>query len=251
MRKKWWADFFDETFSDLTREWRNEAYLGYLADFLIEKFILKKGSLLFDQCCGTGEISHALAKKGIRVIGVDQSKKYIAKARKTKLPCTFYAGDAFTFVTPEKCDAAVNWWTSFGLVEEDSQNIKMLKRVYESLKPGGWFALEYSNADYETKHFIERTEYKKRIKGGVLTSIREYKIDKARGMKTSRWTYRYPSGKTVKKYGETRLYTPKDITPMLRACGFRKIKILADIDGNKVSKDHPRFLCLAQKPPKK
>ncbi len=244
MDKKWWVDFYDDSFFTLTGDNRSKTELKKLSSFLVKNLRLKKFSLVFDQCCGTGVISHALARKFMRTIGIDQSKDYIATARKNDLSCKFRAADAFTFVTPEKCDAAINWWTSFGFLDDDRQNIEMLLRVYESLKPGGWFAIEYSNATCDIKNAKKRIHYKK----GDISFTRTYKLDKKRGMRGSTWVYRYRDGNTVKKYGETRLYTPKDVVSLLKGCGFTNFKVVADINGGRFTKNSPRFICLAQKP---
>jgi hypothetical protein len=185
-----------------------------------------------------------LAKKGMRTFGIDQSKDYIAKARKTDLPCSFRVVDAFAFVSPEKCNAAINWWTSFGFLPDDRENIKMLRCAYRSLKPGGWFAIEYSNATCDIKNAKKHIHYKK----GDISFSRVYKLDKKRGMRGSTWVYRYRDGKTIKKYGETRLYTPKDMVSLLQDCGFMDFKVIADINGRPLTKNSPRFICLARKP---
>ncbi|MDO8571745.1 MAG: methyltransferase domain-containing protein [bacterium] len=107
----WWETFFEGNFADFFLE-RDKKATKTITRFLIKKLSLKKGMTVFDQCCGTGGLSFALAEKGISTIGVDQSPSYIAhakkKAKRRGLNCTFHRDDAFLFISPKKCDAAVN-----------------------------------------------------------------------------------------------------------------------------------------------
>jgi SAM-dependent methyltransferase len=244
----WWADFFDDAFGSLYLDREGDAALPQTVDFLIGALSLKPGDLLFDQCCGTGAISHAFAERGIRTTGVDQAESYVAKARRRDLPCEFTAGDAFTFVPRAPCDAAINWATSFGYSDDDAKNIEMLRRIYESLKPGGRFGFEYSNGACDIKNFRKTAEYRQVLPDGELVVARKFHLDLGRGMRGSHWTYRHPGGRVTERSGESRLYMPCDIAAMLRACGFKNIRLMADIRGGAVTVDSPRFICLAEKP---
>lgn len=244
----WWAEFFDDAFGGLYLDRENDKALLQTVGFLIDALNLKIGNLLFDQCCGTGAISHAFAELGIHTIGVDQAEGYIVKARQKKLPCTFFAGDAFTFVPDKPCDAAINWATSFGYMDDDTKNIEMLRRIYEGLKPGGRFGFEYSNGACDLKNFKDTVEYRQALSGGELIVTRKFYVDMERGMRGSRWIYRHPDGRITERSGESRLYMPCDIAAMLRACDFTDIEIISDIQRNPVTIDSPRFICLATKP---
>lgn len=246
-KENWWADFFDDSFGSLYLDRDGDSLLPQTVDFLIKALNLKAGSLLFDQCCGTGAISHAFAERDIRAVGVDQAESYIAKARQKKLPCTFVTGDAFTFLPDAPCDAAINWATSFGYMDDDVKNIEMLRRIYESLKPGGRFGFEYSNGACDLKNFKDMVEYRQALPEGELVVTRKFYINMKRGMRGSRWTYRHPDGRITERSGESRLYMPCDVTAMLRSCGFTDIEVMADVRCNPVTIDSPRFICLATK----
>ena len=250
--KNWWASFFDDAFGKLYLDRDDDTALPETVAFLIDRLGLKPGSKLFDQCCGTGAIAHAFAAQGVHVMGVDQAENYIAKATQTAakdgLPCQFAVGDAFTYTTPEPCDAAINWATSFGYMDDDGRNIEMLRRIFESLKPGGRFGFEYSNGACDLKNFRDKVEYRQQLPAGELYVSREFYTDMARGMRGSHWTYHHPDGSVTRSHGESRLYMPCDIAWMLRMCGFENIEIMADWHGGEVTIDSPRFICLATKP---
>ena len=169
----WWQSFYDDTPFELYMVRSNEAELEESIAFLREKLHLTAGATIFDQCCGFGAMSIPLAERGFRMFGADLCKKYIAmakqavasksdktksgktgsakgKSRKTasstaKLDATFTVADAFDFVPRVACDAAFNWYTSFGYADEDEQNMKMVARAFAALKPGGHYALDFLN----------------------------------------------------------------------------------------------------------
>ncbi len=247
-KENWWETFFDDAFGGLYLDREGDEALPRTVDFLIGALNLKPGLVLFDQCCGTGAIAHAFAERGIHVIGVDQAESYIVKARRKDLPCTFVTGDAFTFVPDRPCDAAINWATSFGYMDDDRRNIDMLRRIFDSLKPGGRFGFEYSNGACDLKNFRETVQYRQVLPQGELVVDRRFHVDMERGMRGSSWTYRHPDGTFSERSGESRLYMPCDIALMLKQCGFGEIEIMADRAGGKVTIDSPRFICLATKP---
>jgi len=248
--KHWWNKFFEKTFSRSYLR-RDEKTLRQIIDFLVTNLHLKKNSRVFDQCSGTGEIAHALAQQGIKVVGVDQSKTYVheakEKAKKNNLSCEFYAGDAFYFKPKGYYDAAINWYTSFGYSCDDNKNIKMLRCAYKSLKRGGYFALDYYNTASIIKNF--KPLMSKRLKIGkiMIKLIRVSKIDLEKGMLLSRWIYKYANNKAKELHGETRLYLPVDLKRMFLEVGFKKIKFYGTIKMEKLTINSPRCIIVGKK----
>ena len=51
-------------------------------DQIIKILDIKKGAKILDLCCGIGRHSLELARRGYRIVGVDLTEEYLAKARK-------------------------------------------------------------------------------------------------------------------------------------------------------------------------
>lgn len=247
----WWDDFFDENFARLSLERSDKKQLDAELDFLIHQLQLKKNQIVFDQCCGIGTLSHAMAKTGVQTIGIDQSESYIniakQSAQKTHASCTFFHGDALTFVCPEKVDAAFNWYSSFGYSAKDELNLCMLQRNYDSLKCGGRFVLDYVNPAFIFQHFMEQTLIQKQLPEGELNVYKHSSVDLKRGMLLSTWRYEFPDGRQVTKSGESRLYFANDLSQMLESCGFQIIDFHGDVSGSPLTKDTQRCIITAQK----
>lgn len=144
-----------------------------------------------------------IASKGIETIGIDQAEHYIEHARQKALhkKCTnasFEAASAFEYVTPQKCNGAFNWYTSFGYAEDDTINIQMLHRVRESLKPSAIFILDYMNVPNVLANFQPVFKRQQDINGQKVLFEKHTNIDQERGMIGSRWVYKFADGSSDK-----------------------------------------------------
>jgi 2-polyprenyl-3-methyl-5-hydroxy-6-metoxy-1,4-benzoquinol methylase len=156
--KGWWTDFFDDfrpVFSEINAKKTNAE-----ARYLIKKLNLKPGSKFLDCPCGIGRISIPMAKKGIRVTGVDITKSYLnelaKKAKRGGLNIGTVHRDMRRIDFDSQFDAAGNLWTSFGYFQKESDNRLVLKKIFKALKPGGKFALDILNRDWIMANYVPR-----------------------------------------------------------------------------------------------
>src|SRR5690242_13680494 len=97
----WWAALYDDFIADVLLA--DTSDVDDTVRFLTRELRLERGDRIFDQCCGTGRLSAALARWGARVIGVEQAARYVERARSAAkgLDAAFVVGDAFEFVPAE------------------------------------------------------------------------------------------------------------------------------------------------------
>jgi len=251
-KNDWCKEFFDDFFAEHHLVRTDKKELDNTISFLEEKLHLQPGCRIFDQCCGVGSLSIALASKSYKMTGVDLIPSYIARARrdalKTGASCLFESGDAHDYIAPEPCDAAINWWTSFGYTPNDSQNMKMLHCACASLKPGGWFALDYMNAPQKLKDFGSGTCARHETKKGNYTSIWESHLDRRNNMIVKKWRYRDTAGREFEKQGGgAKLYTKDDLEKMFISCGFGNIRFYGSITGETATDTSPRCIVVAER----
>jgi 2-polyprenyl-3-methyl-5-hydroxy-6-metoxy-1,4-benzoquinol methylase len=218
--------------------------------FLQEKLLLTSGTRVYDQCCGIGSLSIPLASLGHQVVGVDQCARYIERAEQAKpeaIQLQFTAADACEFVCEEPCDAVFNWWTSFGYAPTDQQNLQMLRRAYESLKPGGRFALDYLNVPGILRNFQRHVVTRRSCELGDVVLIRESEIDLSRGTMEKIWSYQLPDGTHVNRSSSVRLYMPHEICEMFSEVGFEKVELYGNIAGEALLLDSQRCIAIGQK----
>jgi len=239
----WWADFYNDTIAELFLVRDEAAEL----DFLVERLELRPDFLVYDQCCGIGNLAIGLARRGFRAVGADLCAPYIERARRDAagLPCEFSCADAFTYRPPESCDGAYNWYSSFGYADQDARNLEMLRRAFESLKPGGRFALDFLNAPAVYRDFKPRME---RGSPGGPRVVRECNIDVLRGRLEQRWTTTNAAGRCSERTSSVKLYPPHQLAELLRDAGFRDIELLGSVTGTAVNVESPRCIAVGRKP---
>jgi len=113
----------------------------------IVEFLGQRGDVL-DCPCGHGRISNALAERGYRVTGIDQSELFLDRARTDAeargVDVEYVHGDMRALPWSEQFDALVNWFTSFGYFDDET-NRAVLKQFHEALRPGGRLVMELQN----------------------------------------------------------------------------------------------------------
>jgi ubiquinone/menaquinone biosynthesis C-methylase UbiE len=247
----WCEDFFDDLFAEHCLATRTADELAGIVAFLKDKFALRTGDMIFDQCCGIGTLSLELAKRGYRTYGVDLIPSYIATARmaslQTQSACHFDAGDACAYIPPYPCDAAINWWTSFGYFESDSENLKMLVAARRNLKAGGKFALDYMNTPERLAQFKGKDSTFWRVEKPGCVVACETRV--AGRMLVKDWRYEGADAKrVVKKGGGVKLYTQDDLTRLFKQAGFTNIRFYGSIKGEALKDASPRCIVTAQNP---
>lgn len=159
----WFEKWFDSPFYHLLYKNRDEEEARKFVDNLIHKLALPKGSKILDLACGKGRHAIHLNNLGYDVIGLDLSEESINLAKKAEnaLPAgrqdtlAFFVHDMRDLYWTNHFDCILNLFTSFGYFEDESDNLKTLQSVYDSLKPDGVFVIDFMNAAKIEKEFVE------------------------------------------------------------------------------------------------
>jgi len=219
--------------------------------FFLTALGIAEGSRVFDQCCGNGRLSHYLAPLGVDIVGIDLAQGYIDLANQRTsegMRCQFEAADAFTYVVDPPCDAAFNWWTSFGYTASDAKNLEMLQRAFESLRTGGRFALDFMNVPGVLRHFQPSVITRAPSKDGEITLLRESRLDLGKGVLHKRWTYYQNDTQKAEFDSQVRLYDPPKLVELFVAAGFTDIEVYGDLDQSSIQLDSPRCIVTATRP---
>ncbi len=244
----WWLSLYDDVVAEAILARRDPAALEATIAFLTHHLHLGPGCTVLDQCCGIGSLAVPLARAGCRVIGVDQCAAYVERARAAIGPeqasSSFHAADAFDFVAPVPCDAAFNWNTGFGNAD-DQRNAHMLRRAFESLRPGGRFALDYQHVPRILRTFQGYLVH--RLSDQTII-LRESRIDLAGGALVQRWTFLLSDGRRSERSSAVRLYLPHVLGEMLGAAGFVDVTYHGGLAGEPLELDSPRCILIATRP---
>ena len=252
MSAPWWQTLYDDLLADMLLERGDSNEVPRTLAFLTQKLGLRDGSRVFDQCCGIGSLALPLARSGCDVCGVDLIRSYVARARadaeRAGLVLDLAIGDAFDFVPAAPCDAAFNWWTSFGYAEDDATNAKMLICAHDAIRPGGRFALDFMNVPGVLHRFAETVVSDRTTRRGPTRLTRTSQYDPGPGLIHKVWHYEFAGGEPVVHRSTVRAYTPPELTTLARAAGLVEIELYGDLDGSALTLHSPRCILTARRP---
>jgi SAM-dependent methyltransferase len=248
-------------------QWIQELYTPALASLFLERspeqlqretsqltqlLDVRAGARLFDQCCGVGTLSLELAERGYEVFGVDLIEGYIKRATQEALErglkARFTCADAARYQAPaEGCDAAFNWWTSFGHGGPASDQM-MIERSFEALRSGGRFALDYMNVPQVLSELLPAHVMRRELEGEPVALLRETCVDVVGGWMHKRWTYVSEARPAHHVESKVKLYMPWEVKAMMERAGFINVRCYGGLDAHPLERLSPRLICVGVKP---
>lgn len=150
---------------------QNSKDFNKLINHIINSAKLSKSSSILDLACGSGIKTIKFAEKGISVTGIDYSEPLINYCEKlanelnVKDKTNFIKDNIINISFKKKFDCVTILGKTFGLFDY-KDNIKILNKINDSLKDGGYVFIDLDNplyALYNTsnlinKHWIEFEE---------------------------------------------------------------------------------------------
>jgi ubiquinone/menaquinone biosynthesis C-methylase UbiE len=246
---EWFERAFDAGYLEVYDQFEQEPIWQMDCDFLCKQIGLEPGAVVLDHCCGAGRHALELARRGMRVTGLDISPSLIAEARRRSqeqsLDVRWVLKDAREMDFDQEFDAAFNYLTSFGYGEQED-NQRILHGLHRALRPGGTLLIEMINTIwllgnftptlrrvYEEFTYIERRSYDPRT--GRIVTHRE-KADR--------------DGVTqVLEPFSVRSYLPCSMAHMLEQAGFQVGEFVASPSGGPFHTfSTSRLAILAQRP---
>jgi D-alanine-D-alanine ligase len=226
---EWWKTLFNSVYLKTDGDVvENDSNTVREVDLLVEVAGLELEDRVLDLCCGQGRHCLELAGRGFKnVVGVDRSRYLIRLAKKRaanrKLNISFHEGDARRFRLKERdfqCVALLG--NSFGYFERERDDLSVLHSVKRSLKTGGTVVLDLTNGQWmkdtyaprswewiDQNHFVCRE--RSIAKDGRRLISREVVVHAERGV-------------IVDQFYAERLYSPDEITDLLKSAGFSNIR---------------------------
>jgi SAM-dependent methyltransferase len=176
---QWFEDWFNTPYYHLLYGKRDEKEAAFFLDNLLAHLKLPAHARCWDLNCGKGRHSVYLNKKGYEVIGTDLSEESIEYAQEYENESLhFYRHDMRNLFYANYFDAVFNLFTSFGYFRYRHEDEKVFRSVFNALKPGGLFVLDFFNAACVLgclKELEEKTvdnvtfQLKKKIEDNVIT----------------------------------------------------------------------------------
>jgi len=187
------------------------------ADWLLRNMRLRPEDALLDLGCGAGRHAVALARRGLRVTGVDISETMLRHARAR----AGAAGVEIEFIQADLAGLGALSLGTFqgaiclcesglGVLGGEKKDFAFLRQVRELLAPGGFFALTCFNA----------------LRRYIRSKNQNQRFDYLNGI--VHWSCEL-DGEELRE--DQRLYVPAEMKLLLALAGFEKIEILSCADG--------------------
>lgn len=242
----WFEEWFDSPLYEFLYAYRNEEEANKLADLIERELPVSAYNKIVDVGCGRGRHSITLAQRGYKVTGFDLSPKAIKKAKRKAaergLQHIDFRVQDMRIPLPERFDAAVNLFTTFGYFLDKKENVKVLENVNRMLKPSGCFLIDYMNSNRVKRHLVpeERGTHQ-----GVDYSIKRY-IENECVYKEVRFSgdeFTSPEEFTER----VQLFDKNWFITNLNESGFRPLNVWGNYEGDPFDKvDSPRLIILSE-----
>src|SRR5438046_9654654 len=137
----WYRRLFGDNYLDVYgQQWSAEG-AEHEASFVERALALKAGESLLDLCCGPGRHALLLAQRGLRVTALDLSQPYLdaaaAEAKRRGIEIETVRADMRAPGFDGRFDAVINMFSSFGYLESEAEDAKVLQGVAAALRPSG------------------------------------------------------------------------------------------------------------------
>ncbi len=238
---EWFEQWFGEEYLRLYPH-RDDDDAAQLTTLIADHTDLK-GRALLDLACGPGRHAALFQSLGADVVGLDLSMPLLSRARhrnENEKP-DLVRGDMRRLPFGEETfDVVVNLFTSFGYFADDRQHAAVLRSATMTLKRGGTFVLDYLNAEAVHQSLVPHEETA--LGDRRLAVERSITPDKRFVIKEIRLV---DSGRSFIE--RVRLFSPGDLSSMLREAGLDVGEPLGDYEGHQLMETSPRVILFGER----
>lgn len=220
-----WQRFFDRHAPD----YMGNPFVGGTlaeADFLVEHLALAPGARVLDLGCGTGRHAVELAKRGMKVTGVDLSAGMLTEAAKAAaaagVSVTWVNSTAQDYRSEAPFDAVYSVCEGglclFNEGDPPDRDLAIFRVLFDALRPGGRALITVLNAMRFIRQYTPEDVAAGRFDPLSLVEHAELTVDSPDGPLT---TPTHEKG-----------YVPTELRLMLQLAGFDDIHITGGTAGN-------------------
>lgn len=205
------------------------------ADVIAALLALAPGQRVLDLACGHGRHAGPLAARA-RVVGLDRSGPYLARARAEGVGAPLVRGDVRALPFADGAfDAAFSWYASLFMFG-DEENAACLAEAARVVRAGGRLVVHHANP---LRLALAPRETARRVlaDGAVVeeTSV----FDAARGVDRCARRLVRPGGAALAGTAELRYYSPSEWSGLARRAGLRLVELTSTPDAVRRTRREP------------
>ena len=238
---RFWRAVADSLFDD--EAWESAAIdSGHLVALLG----LEPGAPVLDLGCGPGRYALPLAGLGFEVTGVDRTGHFLEEASRraeaADLAIELVRADMREFNRPGAFSAVINMLTSFGYFEDPEDDLRVLRNVLASLKPGGRLVIDTIGKEVLGRIFQAR-DWKA---VGDEVWLFERQPVRAWSWMHNTWIRIHDGERERFEIGH-RLYSAAELIGLTLAAGFSEAEAFGDLEGAGYDETSRRLVVVARK----
>jgi SAM-dependent methyltransferase len=180
---------------------------------------------------------------------LDLSQHYLELARRaaidSKVAFDTVSADMREIPFNDYFDAAINMYSSFGYLESETEDLRVLESISRSLKRGGRLLLDMLNREWAVANYIQNDWH-----AGADGTL--YVEHRALDLASSRMRVRFiivgSNGERHDSIGhDIRLYTLTEMTRLLERVGLGGLEVSGGFDGEPYGVESRRMVLCARK----
>jgi SAM-dependent methyltransferase len=247
--RAWYVDFFGHDYLNIYQHIFTAERSAQEVSFAERVLELEPGARVLDLCCGQGRHSVPFAQHGYRVTALDLSPAYLDLAQRAAqshhVELETVSADMRSIPFQDHFDAIVNMYSSFGYLESEADDARVLESVAKALKPGGRLLLDMLNREWAVANYVQN-DWHSGPDGTLYVERRE--LDLAASRMCVRFIIVGAEGGRRDSIGhDIRLYTLTEITRMLSLAGLRVTGAFGGFDSEPYAIDTRRMIISARK----
>lgn len=243
----WYTTYFGEDYHSMYDVFPPER-TAWEVQGVVNRLALAPGSAMLDLCCGHGRHSIPLAKHGYRVTGQDLSEAFLRQAQveaeTRSVQIRWIHSDMRTIPFENEFDAVINLYSSFGYLENEDEDRKVLSQIQQALKPGGLFLLETMHREALVRYY-EPHEIRRLADGLIVLEERSFDLLNSRS--NAQITLLHADGRRTTYPHSVRVYTLTELARMLADGGLSVQGYYGGLDGRELGLTSFRQVVLSRK----
>lgn len=262
----WYEEVFDESYLATYDALLTPEFSAQQVDAIERLLQLSPPADVLDMPCGQGRHAIELARRGYQVTGVDLSGYLLGVARQRAEqagvavhgpfgpqaePLVSQAGslelvrcDMREFVRPEAYDVAIHMFSSFGYLESEQEDARVLEAFFRCLRPGGRLVMEMIHKYWLIKSGRDLL-WVETPAGFTLERVR-YDVFTDR-TETERIVL--TGGRVVRRRFSIRQYSLVELAGLARRAGFEVAGAYGSLDGDEpLTVDSRRLVLVLRRP---
>jgi SAM-dependent methyltransferase len=221
------------------------AWVPWLGALIVPR--LRARARILDLCCGTGQLSADLHRRGFRMVGLDGSRAMLRYAHVNAPDAPLIQADVRQFRLKPRFDAVLCVFDSLNHLLSSEDLSRAFQSVWACLRPGGWFLFDVNTETGYLCHWHGSSELA--TDNHRVRTISEYDREKHLGVFKARIERRGPDGWVEDEaLLLQRCHSDAQIRGALEGAGFNSLEVCgvegeALVTGDLERADRTFYLC--------